>query len=324
MDRAGAELSQPWEWPEDHIPQIVNRVRAGRRLRPSAWKGGARCAVALSFDSDHESSELRNGGQSIGGLSWGHYGSRAGMPRILEVLTRYDVPATFFVPAVVARLHVEEQRRVIAQGHEIGLHGWIHENNSALPLGAERELALRAAETVEAIAGVRPVGMRAPSWDFSPHTLVIAKEMELLYDSSLMADDDCYELLLDGAPSGVLEVPVEWIRDDAAYLWYNRASGTRPQLPPSDVLDIFRREFDVAYNEGGLFQLTMHPHVIGYRSRIWILEEIIRHARAHTNVWFATHRDVVRWAGDHAVCTTERLAFQSHEPVSPGTKAAAE
>jgi hypothetical protein len=116
-----------------------------------------------------------------------------------------------------------------------------------------------------------------------------------------MADDDCYELLIDGAPSDVVEIPVEWIRDDGAYLWYNRTSGTRPQLPPSDVLDIFRREFDGAYAEGGLFQLTMHPHVIGYRSRIWILEEIIRHARAHADVWFATHQDVARWARDHAV-----------------------
>jgi len=324
MNRASPKLSQPWEWPEGHWRQIINRVRAGRRLRPSAWKGGARCAIALSFDSDHESSELRNGGQSIGGLSWGHYGSRAAMPRILKVLARYAVRATFFVPAVVARLHVEEQRGVIAEGHEIGLHGWIHENNSTLPAGAERELALRAAETVEAVTGVRPVGMRTPSWDFSSQTLVIAKEIELLYDSSLMADDDCYELLLDGAPSNVLEVPVEWIRDDAAYLWYNRASGTRPQLSPSDVFDIFRREFDAAYDEAGLFQLTMHPHVIGYRSRIWILEEIIRHARARPDVWFATHRDVARWARDHAVCTVGRALSQAEGSAALGTTAGAE
>ena len=74
----------------------------------------------------------------------------------------------------------------------------------------------------------------------------------------------------------------------------------RPYTPPTDVLDIFRREFDAAYNEGGIFQLTMHPHVIGYRSRIWILEEIIRHAKARTGVWFATHAEVVDWAKQHA------------------------
>ena len=177
-----------------------------------------------------------------------------------------------------ALLHPDEQRRVVAEGHEIGIHGWIHELNSVLRYEAERDLMLRAADTLERIAGVRPVGMRTPSWDFSPHTLRIAREMGLVYDSSLMADEDCYELLLDGEPTGVVELPVEWVRDDAVYFMMHRFQSLRPYTPP-DVFDIFRRELDVAYEEGGIFQLTMHPHVIGYRSRIWILEEIIRHAR---------------------------------------------
>jgi peptidoglycan/xylan/chitin deacetylase (PgdA/CDA1 family) len=80
----------------------------------------------------------------------------------------------------------------------------------------------------------------------------------------------------------------------------NRFSALRPYTAPTDVLDIFRREFDAAYDEGGIFQLTMHPHVIGYRSRIWILEEIIRHAKAREGVWFATHAEIVDWAKQHA------------------------
>ncbi len=184
---------------------------------------------------------------------------------------------------------------MVAEGHEIGIHGWIHELNSVLPLEAERDLMLRSADTLEKITGMRSVGMRTPSWDFSPNTLAIEKEMGLLYDSSLMADEDCYELLLDGEPTGVVELPVEWVRDDAVYFMMNRFSSLRPYTPPADVLDIFRREFDAAYEEGGLFQLTMHPHVIGYRSRIWILEELIRHAKAkghEDGVWFATHAEV--------------------------------
>ena len=124
--------------------------------------------------------------------------------------------------------------------------------------------------------------------------------MGLAYDSSLMADEDCYELLLDGEPTGVIELPVEWVRDDAVYFMMNRFQSLRPYTPPEGVLDIFRRELDAAYDEGGIFQLTMHPHVIGYRSRIWILEEIIRHARAKAGVWFATHAQVVDWAQRHA------------------------
>jgi peptidoglycan/xylan/chitin deacetylase (PgdA/CDA1 family) len=211
------------------------------------------------------------------------------------ILARYGVPATFYVPAVSALIYPDEQRRVVGEGHELGIHGWIHELNSVLDYEAERDLLLRAADTLERVGGTRPVGMRTPSWDFSPHTLRIAREMGLAYDSSLMADEDCYELLLDGEPTGVIELPVEWVRDDAVYFMMHRFQSLRPYTPPSEVLDIFRRELDAAYDEGGIFQLTMHPHVIGYRSRIWILEEIIRHARGKAGTWFATHAQVVDW-----------------------------
>lgn len=287
---------EPWQWSEEQWRKIVGHVRAGRRLRPQVWKDDARCAFAISFDSDHETNELRDGGKSIGRLSWGQYGNRVAIPRILELLRRYDVRASFYVPAVVALLYPEEQRALAAQGHEIGIHGWIHELNSALSYEAEHDLMRRSADVLERVAGIRPVGMRTPSWDFSPHTLRIAKEMALAYDSSLMADEDCYELLLDGEPTGVVELPVEWVRDDAVYFWMNRFASHRPYTPPADVFDIFRREFDAAYQDGGLFQLTLHPHVIGYRSRIWIVEELLRHARARKGVWFATHAEVVDWA----------------------------
>ena len=291
-----SDKMEPWQWPEAHWRGLVDHVRAGRSLRPAQWKGGARCAVALSFDSDHETNELREGGQSIGRLSQGQYGTRQGVPRILQILARAGVKATFFVPAVTALLYPDEQRRVIAGGHEIGIHGWIHERNSELPHDAERELQMRSADTLEKLAGVRPVGIRTPSWDFSPHTLAITQEMGLAYDSSLMADVDCYELVMDGKDTGVVELPVEWIRDDAVYFNMNRLAALRPYTPPADVFDIFKREFDAAYREGGVFQLTMHPHVIGYRSRIWILDELVRYIRGHEGVWFATHAEIARYA----------------------------
>jgi peptidoglycan/xylan/chitin deacetylase (PgdA/CDA1 family) len=299
MNAPQEAVLQPWQWPEAQWRGIVERVRAGRTLRPASWPGGARCAVALSFDSDHETNELREGGESIGKLSQGQYGNRQGVPRILEILRRHDVPASFYVPAVTALLYPEEQQRVVAEGHEVALHGWIHERNSVLPEAAERDLMLRSAEVLERITGRRPVGIRTPSWDFSPHTLALACEMGLLYDSSLMADVDCYELVLDGRATGLVELPVEWIRDDAVYFNMNRFAGLRPHTPPSAVFEIFRRELDAAFAEGGLFQLTMHPHISGYRSRVWILEELIRHARSLGPVWFATHEQVVRHALAH-------------------------
>lgn len=291
-----ASQQEPWEWPEAHWRRLVGQVRAGRALRPAAWKDGSRCAVALSFDSDHETTELRDGGASIGKLSQGQYGNRQAVPRIRDILDRHGVKASFFVPAVAALLHPDEQRGLVVEGHEVGIHSWIHERNSVLPADVERDLQMRAADVLEKVTGVRPVGIRTASWDFSPHTLAITKEMGLLYDSSLMADVDCYELLMHDEPTGVVELPVEWIRDDAVYFNMNRFAGLRPYTPPEAVFDIFKREFDAAYREGGLFQLTMHPHISGHRSRIWILDELIRHMRAQEGVWFATHADVVRYA----------------------------
>lgn len=285
-----------WTWPEDRLQGLMNRARAGRSLRPTAWPNDAKCAVALSFDSDHDTFELRDGGKSISALSQGHFGPRQGIPRIRRLLAEKAIPATFFVPAITALHYPDEQRALIEEGHEIGLHGWIHERNTLLDETTERDLQYRAADTLEQITGIRPVGIRTPSWDFSENTLKITAEMGLLYDSSLMADVDCYELLLDGAPSGVIELPVEWIRDDAAYLVMDRWGGLRPQIAPHDILKIFMREFDEAYDEGGLFQLTMHPDIIGHRSRLWILRELIGHIQTRKDVWFATHADVVTYA----------------------------
>ena len=290
----------PWQWDESVWREKVEQVRAGERLVPTHWPENARCAVALSFDSDHETNELRDGGQSIGRMSWGQSAHRVGIPRILALLAQHGIPATFFVPAVVAKLYPEEQREIVARGHEIGLHGWIHELNSVLDYADEKRLLIESSQALTDITGVKPVGMRTPSWDYSPYTLRIAEEMGLLYDSSLMADEHCHRLVREGRPSSVLELPVEWVRDDAVYFMMNRFSSLRPYTPPTDVFDIFRREFDGAWEDGGVFQLTMHPHVISYRSRIWILEQLVEHMSSRGQVWFATHQQVVEWCRDHA------------------------
>jgi peptidoglycan/xylan/chitin deacetylase (PgdA/CDA1 family) len=138
--------------------------------------------------------------------------------------------------------------------------------------------------------------MRAPSWDFSRQTLRILVELGLLYDSSLMADDEPYELLEEGQETGLVELPVEWIRDDAVYFNMHRFSALRPYTPPGGVLEIWKAEFDLAYKEGGLFLLTMHPHIIGHRSRMAMLEELVQYIRSFQGVWFATHEQVARFA----------------------------
>ncbi|MBY0337076.1 MAG: polysaccharide deacetylase [Acetobacteraceae bacterium] len=288
---------EAWTWPEATWRRIVNRARAGRSLKPRTWPGGAPFAVALSFDADHETIPLRDGDESPMRISQGQYGARQGVPRILRLLDREGVKASFFYPAVAALLHPDEARGVAEAGHEIGIHSWIHERNTQLPYEAERELTFRAAETLERVTGQRPVGIRTASWDFSPRTLDIIREAGLLYDSSLMADDDPYELLSDGAPTGVVELPPEWIRDDAVYFNMHRFSGLRPYTPPSAVAEIFLAELAGAAAEGGLFLLTMHPHHIGHRSRLPVLERVIAEGKAR-GAWFGTHAEVARWCLD--------------------------
>lgn len=289
------EGNEPWQWSEERWRGIVQRVRAGRSLKPRHWPGGARCAFAISFDADHDTIPLRDKDESPMRLSQGNYGSRQGIPRIRRILQASGVPATFFYPAVSAMLYPDEVRGLVGEGHEIGIHSWIHERNTLLGAEDELRLSLRAREVLADISGVEPVGMRTASWDFSVNTMSIIQEMGLLYDSSLMADDDPYELVANGKPTGIVELPPEWIRDDAVYFNFERFSALRPYTAPSDVAEIFRAEFDGAYDEGGLFLLTLHPHVSGHRSRVGIISSLIAHAQARGDVWFATHADVARW-----------------------------
>jgi peptidoglycan/xylan/chitin deacetylase (PgdA/CDA1 family) len=291
----------PWTLTEAQIREAVGHVRAGRDLTPKSWPGGARVAVGLSFDLDNETGTLRDGGRSPALLSQGEYGSRAGLPRVLAMLDRHAIPASFFIPAVSALLHQDSMKAIMQPGrHEVGLHGWIHERNSQLDRATEAELLTRAAKTLESLTGKKPVGMRTPSWDYSPHTIEIAKEIGLLYDSSLMADDRPYEVLASGQPTGIVELPVEWILDDYPYFWMDRGSTVRPTMTPDEVFSIWKAEFDMAYEERGLFILTMHPHVIGHRARMTMLDRLVTYMKSKPGVWFATHEQIARHVKDAA------------------------
>ena len=293
---------KPWEWSLEKIQSAVNKVRAGKNLTPESWPGEAKVAVALSFDFDAETNDLRDMNLSPGLFSQGEYSARISVPRILNLLDEYGIPASFFVPAVSALLHQDEIKAIVSKGrHEIGLHGWIHERNSLLSEGEERELMRKSFDTLQELTGEAPVGIRTPSWDFSLYTLKIIQEMGLLYDSSLMADDRPYELLQDGKPTGIIELPVEWLLDDYPYFGFSRYTSVRPHIQPMDIFSIWAAEFEKAYEEGTLFVLTMHPKYIGHRSRIAMLETLIQYIQSHENVWFATHGDIARYmknAGD--------------------------
>ena len=290
--------SEPWNWSEEYVLSQVNQVRAGRDLNPDSWPGGARVAVLLSYDVDNETIQgLRTGNINIGQLSQGQYGSRVALPRIVKLMDEQEIPATFFFPAWSLKLAPEQAGIIQKSGrHEIGVHGWIHELNTSLDGATESRLLAQAVDQIEAITGTRPVGYRAPSWNHSPNTLQIVRDMGFLYESSLMHDDRPYELLQDGEPTGVVELPVEWILDDAPLL---NPLGTR-YMNPRDVMQVWMDEFDKAWEEGTIFLLTMHPHVIGHRSRLVALEGLIEHIKSKDQVWFATHEQAAHYVRERA------------------------
>jgi peptidoglycan/xylan/chitin deacetylase (PgdA/CDA1 family) len=288
-----------WKWTMDSVNTVVNAVRGGRSLQPAKWPGGAKVAVLFSFDVDNETVAIRYGEPTVGSLSQSQYGARVGLPRIVNLLDRNNIPATFFIPSVSLALTPEMAGVIKKSGHhEFGVHGWIHEMNMTLPDSAERALLKKAFAELSQLTGTTPVGYRAPSWNFSPNTLRIVREMGFRYESSLMADDRAYELNQNGQPTGIVELPVEWILDDAP-LFDPRGNS---YSPPRDVAQVWIDEFDKAYDEGTMVVFTMHPHISGHRSRIVALELLIAHiqSKGAGKVWFATHKDVAEYVRKEA------------------------
>src|SRR5947209_13205252 len=157
----------------DQLKAQMFHVSAGRRLKPKAWPNGARVAVGLSFDVDNASANLATGDLISESNSRGEYGAVDGLPRILRLLDKHQLPASFFVPAVSHLLHPQMIPSILASGrHEIGVHGWIHEHlPSVNDAAAEQDMLTRAIETLTKAIGKRPVGYRAPSWQFSLGTM---------------------------------------------------------------------------------------------------------------------------------------------------------
>jgi peptidoglycan-N-acetylglucosamine deacetylase len=279
----------PIDATQEQVRQAVSLVRAGPKLTPKAWPNGARVAVCLSFDVDNELLWRRT--PLPVPLSQGEYGATTGLPRILELLDRQSLPASFYIPAMSAALDPEMIQQIVQRKrHEIGVHGWMHENLASIgDAGKEEQLLTQSIDYLAKASGKRPVGFRAPSWAFSQFTLDQIRKAGFLYDSSFMAMDDPYELLESGQKTGMIELPINWIADDYPY-YEPEAAGSLPD--PQLVFDVYKGEFDAAYQEHGMFILTMHPHITGHRSRIATLEKLILYMQSKPGVWFATLEQV--------------------------------
>jgi len=257
------------------------------------WKGNARCAVGLSFDFDAESLWIGTYKYDYPVvLARGEYGARAGLPRILKILDRHQVKATFFVPGYTAEKHAELVRQIHESGHELAHHGYLHENPGKFSLEEEREILQKGIDRLRAISGYAPVGYRLPSGVHSPHTLELLLEMGFRYESSMVADDNPYLLNVGETGKKILEIPFSWELDDAPHFMYIQKPYRTGMSSPSKVYEIWAAEFDVCYQEGGYYGLTCHPQVIGRRHRAQMLDKLIAYIRSFPDVWIARHIDI--------------------------------
>lgn len=252
------------------------------------WPNEAKVAVTLTFDLDAETvwwSDADTMTANKSSLSQGRYGPTVAVPKILALLEKHGINATFFIPARVAENYPAAVRSIAAAGHEIAAHGVKHIPPVNLTPDEERQVFRDSIRILEEIGGTKPVGYRAPSWAFSDVTLELAAEEGFVYSSNLMDADLPYR---HDDPPGLVELPVSWVLDDAPYFWFDEDSWNKKIHSAASVSAIWREEFVAAYEAGGYFNLTMHPQIIGRPARIRMLDEFIAWMKARDGVWFAT------------------------------------
>ncbi|MDP9472896.1 MAG: polysaccharide deacetylase [Chloroflexota bacterium] len=260
--------------------------------------------VCLTFDFDAISLWIGPyGATSPSMISRGEFGV-VGIERILRLLEREKIPATFFVPGHTAETYPDTVRAIADAGHEVGHHGYLHENPVTLSPEEERRVLERGMDALDRTLGRRPIGYRSPAWDNSPHTIELLLEYGFRYESSLMGHDfvpywcrvgDVIQAdgpYLFGPEVDLVEMPVSWVLDDFPHFEYVRL-GNRlsPGLSAaSKVEEIWRSEFDFMCRDvpDGVFTLTMHPQVIGRGHRMLMLERLIDHMKEGAGIQFST------------------------------------
>jgi peptidoglycan/xylan/chitin deacetylase (PgdA/CDA1 family) len=265
------------------------------------WPDGVRAAACFTFDLDAESPILFERPETADWLdimTHQAYGPRTGLPRLLRLLERRDLHTTFFVPGFTAERWPDAVRAIRDAGHEIGHHGYLHESSRGATPDVEEARLVRGLEALDRVAGVRPLGYRAPRWEMSRTLPPILARLDFRYDSGLMDADHPYTLAVgpeQGAPT-LIELPVQWALDDwEAYAYLPEITGSGVIARPTEVLDRWTQELDALVAEGGLFILTSHPFLSGRPSRAVALDRLIQHARAIDGLWIATCAEIADW-----------------------------
>jgi peptidoglycan/xylan/chitin deacetylase (PgdA/CDA1 family) len=265
------------------------------------WPNGATCAVTLTFDNFGESFDLLRYGHAGGANADGVYAPRRGVERVLDLLSRKNIPGTFYLEGWNVAKYPDLAREIVARGNEVAAHGWMHEPWSQLEPDVEEDLIKRTTETIAEVIGERPKGWRSPSGLTTEKTLSLLDAAGYFYDSSMGDDDIPYILATGEGDREIIELPWSWPLDDAVY-FAHPGSIRRP----NDVIDMWIEEFDAACELTGTLMIVCHPRYIGRPSRILALERLIDYIQQREDVWFARCDEVAAvvqkadWAPHHA------------------------
>ncbi len=266
--------------------------------RPVPWPNGARIACAITLDMDAESlvhiHHPTDAHNKLCTASMLRYGPEVAVPRILETYRRLDLKQSFFIPAWCIETYPETVDAIVAGGHEVGFHGYIHEAPNSLSVEQEHHWMCRSIEIIEGHTGQRPRGNRSPLYHMSDATPDLLAKEGFLYDSSLMGDDVPY--ILKTGEGELVELPVSWATDDwPPYVHSFDLNYAFQILPPQRAAEVFMAEFDAMIDHpGGLWIGVWHPFVSGRLSRWRQVEKMIEHMRSSGSVWFATLEEIAR------------------------------
>ncbi|MDA8291782.1 MAG: polysaccharide deacetylase [Actinomycetota bacterium] len=285
---------------------------------PVGWPDGKVAAAALTFDVDAESAVLSADPSSrtrMTVMSHQSYGPLTGVPRILSLLERHAIRATFFVPGYTAERYPSVVQGIADAGHEIAHHSYLHESTIGMDRDTEARMIDRGLEALDSVVGVRPLGYRAPMWELNYHTPSLLLDRGFEYDSSMMDCDLPYRLAESGQPDArdIVEIPVHWALDDwEQYAFVPGVTGSGLIESPDKVLAMWSRELDSFYLERCCFVLTNHPFLTGRPSRVQALERLVEKMESLEGLWVAT-------LGEIAAHTRSLAPLPRHfpEPILP-------
>lgn len=259
------------------------------------WPNGARCAVVFTWDMDTDSilhlAHPNDADTRLSTNSMLRYGPQIGVPRIVELCKDMGVKHTFFVPGWCAEQYPEAIELMVKGGHEVALHGYLHEYPNELTREQEAFWTHKGAKAIEKISGAFPRGYRAPWYKYSRHSTDILAELGFTWDTSLMGDDNPY--LIKSAGGELIELPSRWQLDDWPQFVHNHdLDFMMPIASPQYAMDVYMAEFYAMWEHGGIWVNCFHPFCSGQVARLMMVKEMMEKMQEKGDVWFATGEEV--------------------------------